>query len=309
MTSSQHVVLGGNGVTGRETVRALLQRGESPVSVGRRPSAVDGARSVTADLLEPADVVRAMSGATVAYLTAGLPYSSRVWARQWLVIVGNAIDAAVAGGTHLVYLDNVYAYGPVVGTMTERTPIAPTTRKGVIRANALAAIDDAVATRGLVATVARSADFYGPGARTSVVNAFVLDKIADGDDATWLFDADQPHSLTYTPDIGDALALLGTNPAARGRTWHLPTAPAMTGREYVALAGGADASCRVMHRTTMRIGAVFSAAARESLEMEYQSTAPYLFDSSAFEKVFGTSPTPVAEGIAATLIAARAGRR
>ena len=304
MTAPTHVVLGGNGIVGRETVRALVARGHTPASVGRRPAAADGARSVTADLLDPADAARALRGAEVAYLVAGLPYSSRVWADQWPVIVGNAVDAALEHGTHLVYLDNVYAYGRVIGPMTERTPIEPSSEKGRVRAAVLDLLGDAAA-RGLVVTIGRSADFYGPGASTSVFNTFALDKIAAGKKATWLLDADQPHSLTYTPDIGRALAVLGTAQQARGRTWHLPTAPALTGRQYVELAAGPGAPTAVMGSTTMRIGALVNSAARETLEMSYQYTAPYVFDSAAFESTFGLRPTAPAEGIAVALAATR----
>jgi nucleoside-diphosphate-sugar epimerase len=301
MTSSPtHIVLGGNGVVGRETIRALRDRGQSASSVGRRPSIVEGAVSVTADLLAPADVARVLRGSETAYLTAGLPYSSRVWADQWPTILRNTIDAALELNVHLVYFDNVYAYGPVVGAMTESTPIAPTSRKGRVRAAALRTLSDA-SSRGLTVSIARSADFYGPGATTSVFNGFALDKIATGDDATWLFDADQPHSLTYTPDIGDALAILGTDPRGRGRTWHVPTAPALTGREYIELAGNPSSRTKVMGPTMMRIGSLFNRAARETLELAYQYTAPYLFDSRAFETEFGARATPTAEGIATTL--------
>ncbi|MCU1424934.1 MAG: NAD-dependent epimerase/dehydratase [Microbacteriaceae bacterium] len=297
---STHVVLGGNGVVGRETVRALRRLGEDTVSVGRQRSAVTGARSVIANLLDPAEAGRALSGAKVAYFTVGLAYSARVWAEQWPVILGNTINAAIATATHLVYFDNVYAYGPVTGPMTEQTPVTPTSKKGRVRADALAALHEG-ASRGLSFTVGRSADFYGPGAATSVFNMFVLDKVAAGKPGTWLYDADQPHSLTFTPDVGDALAILGTDPVARGRVWHLPTAPALTGREYVALASGPDARCATMSRTTMRMGALFARAARETLEMDYQFTRPYVFDSSAFESTFGVQPTSVADGIARTL--------
>ena len=305
-TTQQHVVLGGNGVVGRETVAALLRRGERVTSVGRRPSAIGGATSATADLLVAQDVSRAVAGAQLAYLTAGIVYSSTIWAKQWPVIVKNAIEAAIAHGTHLVYFDNVYAYGLVSGEMTEETPLHPVSKKGRIRADALAALQAAATERGLSYTVARSADFYGPGAKTSVFNTFALSKLAAGKKATWLFDADQPHSLGYTPDIGEALALLGTHRAGSGDTWHLPTAPALTGREYLHLAGASDAQIAVMSRTTMRIGSLFNSAAREALEMSYQDTEPYLFDSCSFKTAFGMAPTPVAEGIAATLAAERA---
>ncbi|WP_432519308.1 NAD-dependent epimerase/dehydratase family protein [Kineococcus sp. SYSU DK006] len=305
MTAPAHVVLGGNGVVGRETVRALLAHGRSTASVGRRPSPVDGVRSVTADLLQGADVARALRGAEVAYLVAGLPYSSRVWAEQWPVIVRNTVDAALEQGSHLVYFDNVYAYGRVHGPMTEGTPIAPSSRKGRVRAAALELLD-AAAARGLAVTIGRSSDFYGPGASTSAFNTFALDRIAAGRTGTWLLDADQPHSLAYTPDIGDALAVLGTARRARGRTWHLPTAPALTGRQHVRLAAGPGARTAVMSATTLRLGALFNTAARETLEMSYQYTGPHVLDSTAFQTAFGTAPTPLAEGIAAALAAARA---
>ena len=82
--------------------------------------------------------------------------------------------------------------------------------------------------RGLEYTIGRSADFYGPGATTSSFNMMVLDRVAAEQDPTWLIDKDQPHSMTYTPDIGLALATLGTDPRARGQVWHLPTARART---------------------------------------------------------------------------------
>lgn len=294
------VVLGGNGVIGRETVRALIARGATPISVGRRPATIDGAVSVSADLLRPADVARALRGAEVAYLTVGLPYSHRVWQAQWPVILRHTIDAARAGGTHLIYLDNVYAYGHVDGPMTESTPTNPVSKKGRVRADALRMLRDA-ADRGLGVTIARSADFFGPGATTSVFNTFALDRLAAGRRATWLFDADQPHSLTYTRDAGEALASLGDDPRAHAGAWHLPTAPALTGREYIALAGGDRVS--VMSSATMRLGALFASAPRETLEMAYQYTRPYVFDSERFETAFAVSPTPTTEAIATTLAA------
>ena len=116
---------------------------------------------------------------------------------------------------------------------------------------------------------------------------FVIDRVVAGKPPTWLFDASLPHSMTYTPDIGAALAVLGTDDRARGRTWHLPTAPALTGEQYLALATGGRLRHRTMSTGTMRFGSLFSSAARETLEMAYQYTAPYEFDSTAFERTFG----------------------
>jgi nucleoside-diphosphate-sugar epimerase len=305
MTTPQHIVLGSTGVVGRETLAALATAGIPAVSVSRAaaasPAAPAGTPHVSADLRDAAAVRDVLDSAEVAYLTVGLPYSLKAWRADWPVVVRTTIDACVANGTHLVYLDNVYAYGETTGPMTETTPVRPTSRKGEVRASLLRMLDAAARDRGLVVTVGRSADFYGPGAATSVFTSFALDAIRAGRKPTWLVDAHQPHSMTYTRDIATALVTLGTDARARGGVWHLPTAPALTGEEYLALATDGTADYRTMSATTMRIGALFNAAARESLELAYQNDRPYLFDSSAFEHTFGGRPTPYAEGIRASL--------
>ena len=301
-TTNNHVVLGSTGVVGRETVSALAAAGLPVTGVSRSGGSAGGAHGAVAtsaaDLRNPEEVAAVLDGASVAYLTVGLPYALKTWQADWPRVVRSAIDGCLAGGTHLVYFDNVYAYGASEGPMTESTPVRASSKKGELRASLLTLLDDARG-RGLEVTVGRSADFYGPGAATSVFNGFAIDRIRAGKKPTWLFDAQLPHSMTFTPDIGRALALLGTELDARGGVWHLPTAPALTGAQYLELAGAQKYA--VMSAATMRIGALFSGAAREALEMAYQNTAPYIFDSSAFEREFGIGPTPYAEGIAATL--------
>ncbi|MDR6866095.1 nucleoside-diphosphate-sugar epimerase [Microbacterium resistens] len=296
---SLHIVLGGNGAIGRETVHALHEAQLDVVSVGRRPPATDSGSFRQADLLDADQTLRAVSGAETVYLTAGLPYSSRIWARDWPVIVRNAADAAARSGARLVYFDNVYAYGLVNGPMTEETPLRPVSRKGRVRADvreSLASFPDVV--------TAVAADFYGPRASTSVFNRFAVDAIRRGRRGGWLFNADLPHSMTFTPDIGRALAVLGTTVDLPRRTWHLPTAPPLRGSDYVELAGGAHGRTRVITRGQLRLAGLVNTDARDTLEMGYQYESPYLFDSSAFEDRFAIEPTSYAEGIAQTVRAA-----
>ncbi|WP_193509695.1 NAD-dependent epimerase/dehydratase family protein [Cryobacterium sp. BB736] len=298
-----HVLLGGNGAVGRETATQLLGLGIDVASFGRRPSETPGVRSIIGDILDRDAVTHALDGAAVAYLLVGLQYRLGVWRREWPIVMGNAIEAARINGTHLVFLDNVYSYGRTIGPMTERTPIRPTSKKGEVRAGLLRMLDDARAS-GVTVTVARSADFYGPGAATSVFNMMAVDNAARGKRPVWMFDATKPHSMTYTPDIGRALALIGTDERAAGGTWHMPTAaPARTGTDYVAMLAAGDVS--VMGPGMMRIGGLFMSAAREVMELRYQNTESYLFDSNTFESTFGVTPTPYADGIAATLDHAR----
>ena len=201
-----HVILGSNGVVGRETIAALRADGHSVRAVSRTPSSDPEVPHIAADLRDAASAARALQGADVAYLTVGLPYSTRVWRRDWPAVLRNVIDGCLANGTHLVYFDNVYAYGRTDAPMTESTPIRPSSRKGEVRAGLLRMLDAARDEHGLGVTVGRAADFYGPGASTSAFNLFAIDRVIAGKPPTWLFDASQPHSMTYTPDIGAALA-------------------------------------------------------------------------------------------------------
>jgi nucleoside-diphosphate-sugar epimerase len=304
-----HAVLGANGITGRETITALRARGETVWALARSVRESAGATSVAADLRDAASAMNALRGADVVYLTVGLPYSTKVWRRDWPLIMQNTIEACLAHGARLVYLDNVYPYGVTDAPMTESTPIRPSSRKGAVRASLLRALDAATRQRGLDVTIGRSADFYGPGASTSVFNVLAIDKVAAGKSPVWLFDAHQPHSMTYTPDIGAALAVLGTDERARRQVWHLPTGPALTGADYLELLTEGGLHPKAMSATTMRLGALFLAEVRETLEMAYQYTAPYVFDSSAFEATFGMAPTPYRDGIAAALGRAGAAAR
>ncbi|MEO9197270.1 MAG: NAD-dependent epimerase/dehydratase family protein, partial [Antricoccus sp.] len=204
-TTGNHIILGGNGVTGRETHRALRERGITAFSVGRTPSPDLETSSVIADLLDSHATIEALRGASVAYLTAGLKYRARDWEIMWPQMLQNTVNACLANDTILVYLDNPYAFGRVSGPMTEMSEINPISRMGKVRADALEMLDETARSRGLVHIVGRSADFYGPGASTSVFNAYVLDKITAGKKPTWFYDATQLHSMTYTRDIGDAL--------------------------------------------------------------------------------------------------------
>src|SRR5207344_756753 len=99
------------------------------------PKQVEGvAETVSADISDLAQTVSAVAGSTVVHLLVGLKYDARVWGDLWPRIMGNAIEACKRANAKLIFFDNVYMYGKVVGPMTEETPFKPCSRKGEIRA-------------------------------------------------------------------------------------------------------------------------------------------------------------------------------
>jgi nucleoside-diphosphate-sugar epimerase len=239
----------------------------------------------------------------------GLKYDFKVWSELWPRIMNNVIEACKRSKAKLIFFDNVYMYGKVNGPMTEETPFNPCSKKGEIRARIATALLDEIKAGTLNAMIVRSADFYGPCAKTGVANKLVFDKFAKGATASWLVNDSVPHSFTYTPDAAKSLVLLADSESAWNQTWHVPTASnPPTGKELVQMvadAFGVKPKYRVLSRPVIRIAGLFDSTIRESFEMLYQSDSAYLFDSTKFSKAFSFEPTSYAEGIKRTALACK----
>jgi nucleoside-diphosphate-sugar epimerase len=216
----------------------------------------------------------------------------------------NTIEACKRAGARLVFFDNVYMYGRVRGPMTEETPYRPTSKKGEVRAAIATALANEWADGNLTAMIARSADFYGPGAKNGIPNAMVFEPMSKKGTPMCLVNDLLPHSYTYVPDAAQALITLAESESAWNQVWHLPTAPhPLTGREFITAAAeamGRPAKWRLLSRPMVKMFGWFKPVVGEVYEMLYQNDSPYLFDSSKYARAFGFSGTPYAEGIRAT---------
>lgn len=308
--SEMNVILGAGGAIASELGAELLRPGQNVRLVSRRGVAMEHAESARADLLDGARLLEVIPPDAAVYLLAGLPYDVRVWRAEWPAVMSNVIEACVQRRARLLFFDNVYMYGPVDGVMTEETPIRPASRKGEVRARIAAMLLEAAGSGRVKACIARSADFYGPNAANSIIDQAVLRPLSKGKPAQWLADADVPHSFTYTPDCGRALAMLAAAEDVWGQVWHLPTAaPPLTGRELVALAAralGVAPRTKILSPWMLRLPGLFNRTIHELVEMLYQNDRPYIFDSSKFERRFRFTPTPYARGIEETVRALRA---
>jgi nucleoside-diphosphate-sugar epimerase len=158
-----HTILGTGGAIGVELVSELAKNGRRIRLVSRNPRPAAGAdQVVSADLADLDPTVNAVAGSQVVYLLVGLKYDLRVWRELWPRIINNVIEACKRANAKLVFFDNVYMYGRVVGPMTERTAFNPCSRKGEIRAQIATTLLSEITKGSLTALIARSADFYGP---------------------------------------------------------------------------------------------------------------------------------------------------
>lgn len=298
-------ILGSGGVIANGIAKLLPQYTNKIRLVSRHPQKInDSDEAVVADLTVQDQVLRAIAGSGIVYLTAGLAYKLDVWEQQWPLIMENVINACQQHNARLVFFDNVYAYGKVDGWMREDTPYNPCSRKGEVRARIADKLMDEVKRGNISALIARAADFYGPYANNTFIMPMIFDRLKQHKTANWLVDDGVKHSLTFTPDAAKGTALLGNTGDAYNQIWHLPTdRNAPTGRqivEAIAACFSAPPKYSVLSKWMVKMAGIFNPLARESYEMLYQFESEFLLDSTKFEKTF-FAPTPYPQGIEITV--------
>ena len=286
------VILGGGGAIGTELAKALKQYSNHIRIVSRAPRKVNSDDEIfSADLTDAAAVTRAVEGAEVVYLTAGLPYKIKVWQQQWPLIMQNVINACKQHGARLVFFDNIYLYDEKsIPHLTEEAPVNPPSKKGAVRARIAKMLMDEVAKGSLTAMIVRAADFYGPGIGTSMLQETVYKSLKKGKAAVWMGNRTKVHSFTYTPDAAKATALLGNTPDAYNQVWHLPTSgEKLTGNDWIKLfAETMQTKNKAMTVSTpvLWVMGLFNPLMKEMVEMMYQYNQDYFFDSKKFEARF-----------------------
>ncbi|UCS93631.1 NAD-dependent epimerase/dehydratase family protein [Echinicola marina] len=297
-------ILGSGGIIGTQLAQELTTYTKKIRLVSRHPKLVNtGDEVFPANLLDIKETQKALNGSSIAYLTIGFPYKTRIWQEAWPKIMNNVIKTCSEQNIKLVFFDNVYMYDTFhIGHMTESTPVLPVSKKGKVRALIAEKLMEATAKKKLNALIARSADFYGPSTpMKSIMTEMVFKPLSKGKSAKWFGNSHCPHSFTYTPDAGKATAMLGNTPDAFNQVWHLPTAPnPPSGKEWIHMVAkemSVSPHYQTIPKWIFNISEIFVPFMRELNEMLYQYEQPYVFDSKKFEELFFFKPTSYLEGI------------
>ncbi|MGI4877887.1 MAG: NAD-dependent epimerase/dehydratase family protein [Janthinobacterium lividum] len=309
---TQQITIFGYGATGRPIAERLAARGDSVrVATRNRPADLPaGVEHMVCDVLEAADVRRALAGSAQAVLAVGFAYDSRLWRTVWPKTMTNMIEGCAATGARLVFLDNLYQLGPQVGPRTEDMPLSTTGEKSVILAGVTRIWQ---AARGRVKVAAlRCSDFYGPGVAVSHLGALAFGELAKGRTAQLLVPADTPHDFAYVPDIVRAIViLLDADDADFGQVWNMPCAPTRSPRELLAMGAGALGKRLKLWAVPfmlLRPIGVFYRFAREVADVGFTWDRPYVVDGGKFVRRFAFVPTPFETGVPATVRAFAEGR-
>lgn len=297
------VVLG-TGPLGVAVARQLVDRGK-PVRVVNRGGGADVPSAVevmAANLADPEQAQLACADARVVYHCASPPY------HRWAELHPPLMDAAIAGaakaGAKLVFGDNLYAYGPVDGPLTEDLRYGASGPNGRARTAIAEALMSAHGSGRIRAAIGRGSDFFGPHVHLSAVGDGVFARAVAGKRAQVLGNPNVPHSVTYIEDFARALITLGERNEALGEVWHVPCAPPVTMRQFVEIVfeeAGRPARMRASPEWGIALAALFNPTMRAVREQLYQHRRPWVVDSGKFERAFGWKATPLAEAIHATV--------
>ncbi len=300
---SDAVLVIGYGPVGAATGAQLAARGQQVRVMQRKrpPDLPQNIAFVSGDATNRASLRTAAEGASQIVLAIGLTYSGKLWRDLWPRIVGNVVETAAATGARVVFVDNLYMYGPQDEPLKETMalsdyPLKPAARSAATR------IWQAASAAGRVRFAAlRGPDFYGPGVKLSVLGDTGLGALAQGKPALWLGDADTPHDIAYVPDFARAVvSLLDAPDDAFGQAWHVPCAPTRLPREILALGAAAlDVPLKVRSLPIWAIRAMglVNPLMGEFAEMRFAWDRPYRVDCTKFAARFWSNPTPFEIGI------------
>lgn len=306
-----NVVLGARGGIGGAIVRELVGQGRRVRAVTRRgdagisetPLPPASYEEYACDLTDAERLRGAVAGASVVYHCARPAYTR--WWNDFEPLNQAVAGAVAAAGARLVYADNLAMYEPGSNPMTEESPATAGTKKGSLRAKLAGQLLEEHERGRLRVVVGRAADYFGPrGEHCALGRRFFTDLLA-GRKTQWFKSLDQPHSLSYLPDLARAFVLLGTRGDAEGQVWHTPVCGPFTGREFIeaaARAAGVKPRPAVLKESSVTFYGIFVPTFREYPELAYQWDAPFVSDAGKFERAFGPfCVTPLDVALAATV--------
>ena len=308
-----HLVIG-EGQVGRAVIDRALTGGDTVTVLRRTPARPDpGLRRVTGDLLAPDVLEQAIAGADAIHACFHAPYDARIWARELPPRELAVLEAAAAADVPVLFPESMYAFQGGASDLAEGATPSPRDAKGEVR-EALLAQRGAHPARTLSLI---AADLWGPttvGTGAAVVTTMLIERIAAGERPIVVGDPAAPHSLTFVPDLAEAMlhaARRAGSLAPEGdAVLHAPSAPARSQAELIAAAGSLRARQPrrplVVPQIAVRALSPLSTLARELHGIAGLWYRPCVLRPGRLSSVEGLEPTSWQKALEATVRAAAA---
>jgi nucleoside-diphosphate-sugar epimerase len=291
---------------GAATCDRLLKAGRNVKVVQRnRPTALPiGVQFQPCDILDAEALKAAVAGSSQVVLAVGFEYREKVWERAWPLAMANKLQACHEANARMVFVDNMYMYGPQVAPLREDMALSTLGGKVGARVTTTRLWQNAAVERHVKVAAVRGSNIYGPGTEGSHFGAQAFGNLAKGKAAMLILPPDIPHDMVYVPDFARAIvSLLDASDDCFNQAWHVPVSPTLTPHEILVL--GAQAINRplkvsVLPLSILPVVGLVSQFMRESSKVKFTFDRPYYVDASKFKQRFWSDPTSYEIGAATT---------
>ncbi len=285
-------ILGPNGIIGTLLAKELAKNWTSNLKlVSRNPQKVNKTDLLfSADLRDFDETLNALKNTEIAYLTIGLPYSSKVWLKEWPIIMDNVIRACQIHKAKLVYFDNTYAYDQNIETQTEESSLSPSGKKGLAKKQAFELLYNAIIQSKIEAVICRAPEFYGPGKTKGITNTLIFEALKKHKNPSVLLNDKSLRTLIFTPDAAKSLALIGNSNDVFGEVWHLPCDNnRLNYHEFIQEISKQlkrPIPYRILTSFVLKIGSLFNSSLKETMELLPRYKKDNIFESKKFSDRF-----------------------
>lgn len=296
------VILGISGRIGSHAARAFLAAGWQVTGFGRtNPRPIEGVRYV-AGSSDSVDAMRAAIGDARVVVNALNPQYHEWDGGRMEALHARVVEAMGRDGKTMLFVGNIYNYGPQHRHVTPDLPQDGTSEKAVIRQRSEQLLAEAAARGDLQVIVLRAGDFYGPDSAGTWFDLVMLREAAKGRLAL-LGKTGVGHSWAFLPDLGRAFEKLAWHRGELDRfeTFHFAGNFVTPEQMGAAIVKAAPVPLKVSYfpRFIFGVMGLFDPIMREVAKMGYLFDHPMELQDSRLTQLLGPGfETPFEDAVA-----------
>lgn len=250
-----------------------------------------------------------------AFIFHGINYPYDQWFGNMDTVTQTIIDAAARSQSTIVFPGNVYNFGNIREPIREGSQPQPNTRKGQLRVDLEAMLEQAARAGRCRVLNVRLPDFWGANVLNEGIKP-VFENALTGKALPWLVNVDIPHQAVYTKDAAEIIVRLmlreeavsthaEPQPEKAYQVWNYggttePSIRAWFG--HICALTGKQLKIQVYNRFTVSLLGLFMPVLREVKEMLYLYENTIVLDDANVRALFPDfHPTPMPQALTETL--------
>ncbi|WP_420150162.1 NAD(P)H-binding protein [Spirosoma sp.] len=244
------------------------------------------------------------------FIFHGINYPYNKWFGNMDTVTQKVIDAAAQNHATIVFAGNVYNFGNTKEPIREDSRPNPCTRKGQLRVEIEAMLEQAAKAGKCRVLNVRLPDFWGPNVLNEGVKP-IFENALNGKALPWIINADIPHQAVYTKDAAELIGRLmiwsqgeqrieppyevynyGGTTVSSMRAWF----------DEICALTGKSLKMQVYNRFQISVLGIFMPVLRELKEMLYLYENTIVLEDKKVLRLFPDfRPTPMTQALTETL--------